>query len=128
MSITTLGQEIRQACLDYLSAYGTLRDRLLVLRQEWLATDPDQRQPGHPLLETFAPTEANEFKRAGHILQITAGGATSEAARLTTLYIWNLAKAAREPDDAPFDELVAAALSVRLELYAAMRAELEGSL
>lgn len=99
-----------------------------MLHQERQAADPAQRRTGLPLLETFAPDETNTFKAAEHVLQITAGAPTCEAARAPTLHLWSLANAARELDGPAFAEQVAAGLPMRKDLYAAMRSELAGEL
>ncbi|MFC9662016.1 hypothetical protein ACFVJ5_17420 [Nocardia sp. NPDC127606] len=118
-------QELRQVCLDYLSAYSALRDRILVLHRDQQATD--SAQPGLPflLLQDFAPEETTQFKQAEHTLQITASTSIIEAAKATTLHLYSLARAARKLDQPAFNQKNAAGLPLREALEAAMRSELE---
>jgi hypothetical protein len=115
-------QELRDTFVDYLACYGALRDRILVFHR--LEATELRRGDSPFLIESFAPDEATAFKRATHLIMITASAATSNAASLAAFQLWDVAAAAERRDSDRFTRELDAGSLLRRELYHAMRSEL----
>lgn len=113
-------QELRSVYADYMSAYSTMRDRVVVLAEQ--RAIEAEANPGS--IEAFAPDESAELSRAYHTLRIVAPDETGAAARETTAYLWQLARIAATGTRSEFDEAWPDGSTPRRRLRQAMRFDL----